>query len=549
VLQFPAHLNALPKNRPDLQLLLLENTLYYYPRCRLVRRWPCQIHRTTVHLLNIRAQGEKYCRSCRPSMKTRTIECPGWVWVSILNIHPSSYITFDSGSLPSPFTRDGDDIPSSPSVDGLPIANQSDCDWATFIIAYASGRWDPLRTPNPPRSLFTSSPPGYLPISVPPNAVTLDSSNSGGQADSLRGVPGDSPQTHQDTRVLTTEDVPKLQSTSSGTSSLSVPTPTHSVIRFRAPAPAKIPLPAYRMRNSYSTSAAPYLSSNLVGSIPAHSNTELQTVVAAMRWAAVSVDISPLALPSPEHELTDPMRGVTATVPGSYPQENNQPDHPPTPGTMRKSRSFWHGTTDVENASSTPKVSSLHPATIEASPEMDTKDEMTLDRQLENAPASSISVLNSHTSHPQVATPPTTSSWTLTTQFSSGPPDPLDYFGSHLGQQEGNVGTMSAPALPRQVPLTRQTSSPLPVLVPRDPIILGGRVVPDPIKAGRATKEEQLFAELGYLPPPNPPDELERRRALYKCDSSSHYDLLWRLTVSTTGLISGIRDPTSILIG
>jgi hypothetical protein len=41
------------------------------------------------------------------------------------------------------------------------------------------------------------------------------------------------------------------------------------------------------------------------------------------------------------------------------------------------------------------------------------------------------------------------------------------------------------------------------------------------VKAGRAAKEEQMFAELGYLAPPNPPDELERRRALYKCDPDS----------------------------
>lgn len=34
--------------------------------------------------------------------------------------------------------------------------------------------------------------------------------------------------------------------------------------------------------------------------------------------------------------------------------------------------------------------------------------------------------------------------------------------------------------------------------------------------AGRAAKEEQMFSELGYLAPPNPPNELERRRALYK---------------------------------
>jgi hypothetical protein len=433
---------------------------------------------------------------------------------------PVSVFVMPSGSLPSPFIRDGDDIPPSLNVDGLPVANQSDCDWATFMIAYASGRWDPLRTPNPPRSLFTFS-SGYLSISVPPTAETLDPSNPGGQVDSLRRVPGDSPQTHstlQNTRVLATEDVPNLENSLSGTSTLSVPPSTN---KFRAPAPAKILLPAYRMRNSYSTSAAPSPGSNTVGPTPpAHSNQELQTVVATMRWAAARVDISPLALPSPEHELTDPMRGVTATVPGSYPQENNQPDHPPTPGTIRKSRSFWHGTTDVENGSSKPNVSSPHLATIEASPEVDTRPETTVNRQLETAAAIATPLLNHQCVHPQTATAPCTSSWTLTTQSSTGPPNPPDYFGTHPEQQEGSVGIMSAPALPRQAPLTRQTSSPLPAFPSRDPIISGGRVVPDPSRTGRATKEEQMFAELGYLPPPNPPDELERRRALYKCDSS-----------------------------
>jgi hypothetical protein len=36
------------------------------------------------------------------------------------------------------------------------------------------------------------------------------------------------------------------------------------------------------------------------------------------------------------------------------------------------------------------------------------------------------------------------------------------------------------------------------------------------LKLGRAAKEEQMFTALEYLAPPNPPDELERRRALYK---------------------------------
>jgi len=34
--------------------------------------------------------------------------------------------------------------------------------------------------------------------------------------------------------------------------------------------------------------------------------------------------------------------------------------------------------------------------------------------------------------------------------------------------------------------------------------------------AGRVSKEEAIFLELGYLAPPYPPDELDRRRALYQ---------------------------------
>jgi hypothetical protein len=33
---------------------------------------------------------------------------------------------------------------------------------------------------------------------------------------------------------------------------------------------------------------------------------------------------------------------------------------------------------------------------------------------------------------------------------------------------------------------------------------------------GRVPKEEAMFLELGYLAPPYPPDELDRRRALYQ---------------------------------
>ncbi|EIW57385.1 uncharacterized protein TRAVEDRAFT_48424 [Trametes versicolor FP-101664 SS1] len=90
---------------------------------------------------------------------------------------------------------------------------------------------------------------------------------------------------------------------------------------------------------------------------------------AAMRLAAARLSVAPLALPSPEHELTDPMRGFTATIPGSHPHELFPRVDTPllSPNTIRKTRlsSFWQGTQDVEDAPAHPGTSL---ATIQASP-------------------------------------------------------------------------------------------------------------------------------------------------------------------------------------
>ena len=77
----------------------------------------------------------------------------------------------------------------------------------------------------------------------------------------------------------------------------------------------------------------------------------------------------------------------------------------------------------------------------------------------------------------------------------------------------------SVPALPRRICLTRQTSAPLPTASLYERRLRASRPASESQVnnlAGRAAKEEQMFLELGYLAPPNPPNELERRRALYK---------------------------------
>ncbi|KAH8118230.1 hypothetical protein DFH11DRAFT_1724183 [Phellopilus nigrolimitatus] len=75
-------------------------------------------------------------------------------------------------------------------------------------------------------------------------------------------------------------------------------------------------LPALASPGTPSESQSIYFSaaSSMMPSGP--TTPDLATAAATMRWAASShASLSPLAIPSPEHELTDPMRGMTVVLP------------------------------------------------------------------------------------------------------------------------------------------------------------------------------------------------------------------------------------------
>lgn len=291
---------------------------------------------------------------------------------------------------------------------------------------------------------------------------------------------------------------------------------------------------------------------------PGLPNPELHTTVATMRWAAARVDISPLALPSPEHELTDPMRGIVSAVPGHHGPDTFEPsDHITTPGGSRRSRlsSFWQGTIDVDaqnfKIQSLPrKYTRLNPPAQSISSSQHTSDtsgeterDTVTKPRLGDSSKSQLSVL--------AAQPPPASAPILEKAPKDLAKEEPDYFGNYkcpaasnpaprplLAHQLPEVkstvsnpplpttdlptadGSVSVPALPRRICLTRQTSSPLPTsLSPPEPRMPGGRVSTEIVhtsKAGKSAKEENMYASLGYLAPPNPPEEWERRRALYK---------------------------------
>lgn len=416
----------------------------------------------------------------------------------------------------------------------MTITNNSDCDWATFITAYASGRWDPHRTPNPPQTCqrihaesyrYSGSEPLQIGVTNSPSNFARVKFTSGRSAEGA--LPNDN--SMESLRTDTTDEQstystvsPSASSSISG-SSLS---PT-SLVKFhglRSAVPLSISVPIHRLRNSFSASASTSTNGAPTSEPgPSSSATDVQATAAAMRWAAARVDISPLALPSPEHELTDPMRGVTASIPGSHPQDASHDE------TNRRSRltSFWEGTTDVE-PTRLPTItgSPLEPGTNTEITPSSNGSELTL------ALSDSTTHLALLGSIPPASAPALDSRYARTTGST-------DYFSDTCSVSPGEtakelvppiilresspipeVGTMSVPALPRRVCLTRQTSSPLPVTLPHESLFAGtNRVASEnlnAVKAGRAAKEEQMYTELGYLAPPNPPVELERRRALYK---------------------------------
>lgn len=397
------------------------------------------------------------------------------------------------------------------------------------MTAYASGQWNPHRTPYPPRPVLESplrsvqnassrlpKSPSSLLKPMPLVHTVSDSFLSG------RAVVS-SPVADAAAR---TDDFHKAQ----GSSAL----PSDKLFsKLTSPGPS---LMGRRFRKSFNDIRHPTGGQPLHLSLDSTQNmnfsSDATTAAATMRVAAARVNISPLALPSPEHELTDPMRGVHAAIPGSHPPNCSPPVSQGTPGSGRKTRlgSFWEGTQDIgEDTERLPTILGSDPG----SPLRSEVDETTSNAQSVDHPPSSLP--------PQPATAPISRSpgvntdedyftvaSTRTNSIDAHPRGPVlevpsqwqEYVNLRRDTEPIDPNVTTVPALPRRICLTRQTSSPLPEIRARDKILPGGRSVSDTISSyriGRAAKEEHMFSELGYLAPPNPPDELERRRALYKC--------------------------------
>lgn len=476
--------------------------------------------------------------------------------------------------LPSPFDSSPDELDhlsqSTSTVRDTDVV-EPDYDWATFIHAYSVGRWDPLKTPLPPRShLHAPSLPRATPLDTSVGSICSDIMFDSPQLDSVpEWRPAETPsEAHSSRSALagdfdssalspperrSSQHVSEANGVPSHLSSTARPSSPWLVLTEAAAGPSKplkspsIPLNlgplSHRLRNSFAdmrTTAVHQSHSQLEHSRHPITPADATATAAAIRLAAARVSVAPLALPSPEHELTDPLRGVTATIPGSH------PDLPlVSPSIARKTRlsSFWQGTQDVDDGVALSNSSSTDPESPALHDMVDGGHGLPVPEEdlLEPRPGSR----RSSGSHSFMTTLPPATAPALT--VAEQPED--DYFGSIESSRYVGSAThpdhptlppvprlvadvsrqasappfdpapQSVPALPRRICLTRQTSAPLPTASLYERRSRAARPASESqvnSAAGRAAKEEQMFSELGYLAPPNPPNELERRRALYK---------------------------------
>jgi hypothetical protein len=248
---------------------------------------------------------------------------------------------------------------------------------------------------------------------------------------------------------------------------------------------------------------------------PVVPHADATTAAAAMRWAGARINIAPLALPSPERELTDPFRNARTAIPGLNPPD--VPMGPQSPRHRQRLGSFWEGTIDVDGATG-PSSSTL--SSIEGSPPSTPPDANNSDSDTELEPPSASSVGAS----PPYVTPASVPLRGYDDYFGvtavSVSPEPITTgFNSvrqyeHVSPETEYAETSSIAS--RRVNPTRQTSC-LPANKASGPSVElspSSRVVD--VGVGRLPKEEAVFLEFGYLAPPYPPDELDRRRALYQ---------------------------------
>ncbi|WWC89244.1 uncharacterized protein L201_004163 [Kwoniella dendrophila CBS 6074] len=351
-------------------------------------------------------------------------------------------------------------------------------DWTTFSHAYAHGLFDPNKIPNPPHSGDTptdvhsahSSPGKRYSSTLPPS---LGDSTSGSEGYSSKSSGG-----------------------STMTSVSSAPSTSASSFRPGSMATAMAARKkAFELENLPDRAAEQVLRPDKLA-LPSYS-----LAAATVRMATSGLresDFAPLAIPSPERELMDPMASVCSTDTNSTMRDSASSD----PGS---SRFPLHRSMSSAVTGST--FSNLRLPTIQASPvstpsEPHGKGKAKVVAEPEISPYKArLGVVNNRI--PPASAP-------LEKRGGDFDP-PTDYFGnaSPLSAGSSSSSSNTDDPTPKSTALSKTPDQPHKSTPPR-PSVDQIPSIAQPADIG------PLYEKLGWLPAPVPPDETARRRALYR---------------------------------
>ena len=368
-------------------------------------------------------------------------------------------------------------FPQSSSPDQL--------NWKTFAKSYARGLFDPNQVPNPPQS--TTSP-------VEPNSVH----SSPGR----RYTPSSIAQRRADT-VTSASSQGTLSSTSASSAT------SHSTYASSAPIVSQdknIPAQTTAAANLHAKMKALELE-NLPAKSNIHGKPDKLTLpsynlaAATVRMASSSLrqsDFAPLGMPSPERELLDPMASVVSVEATS----RDSPSSDPGLGRFPLSRS-------MSSAVTSGQAHQGFLPTIQASP---VSTPIEHPHRGKNGGDTKVSPTALRGGVPLGRIPAATAPIEKVTEAESAD----DYFGA-----------IAAPPYDRQQSTASQSSSSQTVTEKGTPAVHrpltpsppgSAKEVPTFTLPALAYPQDvaSIYHQVGWLPAPVPPNELERRKALYR---------------------------------
>ncbi|WVQ99618.1 hypothetical protein IAU59_006755 [Kwoniella sp. CBS 9459] len=383
---------------------------------------------------------------------------------------------------------------------GPPIPSM---DWQTFSHAYAHGLFDPNKIPNPPSSSGT-----------PPGGVNSAHSSPGKRYSSTLPNPTSSTMTDTSSSGYSS----KSSGGSTMTSVSSAPSTSASSARPGSMAAAMAARKkAYEMEHLPNRTQA-QIEAGLRPdklSLPSYS-----LAAATVRMASSGFresNFAPLAMPSPERELLDPMASVVSPDSGSTARESASSD----PGSSRFPLHRSMSSAVTNNAFSNLRLPTIQASPVSTPNEHHAKGKISVD--LAKSPhRAHLGLVNSRIPPASAPLEKTVEADTTTDYFGNASPRTAAANASAAAAATAAISPSSS-ASASDDPTPRLSAS-LPDSSSKTPDHLAGSSKQSPPSRtseplpSLAYPQDMgpLFDRLGWLPAPVPPDEIARRRALYR---------------------------------